>query len=396
MARGKGEGSIYQDSRGLWRASVELPPALDGKRRRKIISSKTKAGVVKKLRDIQSEKAQYGDLTTRSTTFGQWAEHWITDLAPREVRPKTAAGYRSMLNKQVLPLVKDKRLDTITPQVLRSALDTMSENGAADSYLQQIFGMLSACFRDAINEGILTSSPTDRMKPPRAAAKEAEAFTLEEAVKVLRHAVQDEELGALWCTFLLTGVRRGEGAGLEVDRVRGDAIDLSWQLMHIKPEDAANVPNDYELEHLWGSWYLVRPKSKTSQRLIPRVEPLASILDRHIEHHQPSRFLFTRDGERTISTSAVNRKWNDMVTAAGVERKVPTHGARHTAVDLLYLLEVPEVVIMEIMGHSTLAQTRAYRSRRREISPQAKDAMKQMGDLLDLGEKHSSAALPAS
>jgi hypothetical protein len=34
--RGKGEGAIYQDTKGLWTAVVELPMT-DGKRRRKVI-----------------------------------------------------------------------------------------------------------------------------------------------------------------------------------------------------------------------------------------------------------------------------------------------------------------------------------------------------------------------
>lgn len=83
--------------------------------------------------------------------------------------------------------------------------------------------------------------------------------------------------------------------------------------------------------------------------------------------------------------------------AAEVELRATPHEARHTVVDLLCLAEVPEIVIMEIMGHANVAQTRAYRTRRREFSTQTQDAMKQRGDLLDLGEQpHSPAPPPRS
>ena len=46
--RGRGEGSVYKRSDGLWCAAVELPP-LDGVRRKKIVTSKSKAEVLKKF-----------------------------------------------------------------------------------------------------------------------------------------------------------------------------------------------------------------------------------------------------------------------------------------------------------------------------------------------------------
>lgn len=397
MARGKGEGSIYQDGE-LWRASVELPPTVvDGKlkRRRKVISSKSKSVVISKLRALQKDKDTYGDLSTRSITFGAWVQRWLSDIAPEHVRPKTMAGYRSAMKVQLLPRLEKKRLDRITPAVLRETLDDAAEAGVKDSYIAQLYGVMSACFRDAVNEGLISESPTKRMRPPRAERHEAQGFTLEEALKVLKHAMQDKELGALWCTYLLTGVRRSEGMALEVDRIGDDRIDLSWQVMHIKPEDYAKVLKDYKTEPLWSSWYLAQMKSDSGARVIPSVEPLRTILADHISRHQPTRLLFTRDGERTLAPDKVNKAWNEMVADAGVQRRVTIHGARHTVVDLLYLAGVPELVIMEILGHSNISQTRAYRTKRKELSPQAQKAMEQMSDLFDLGE-HSPAELERS
>jgi len=41
---------------------------------------------------------------------------------------------------------------------------------------------------------------------------------------------------------------------------------------------------------------------------------------------------------------------------------VRLHDARHFTVDLLYAAGVPEVVAMELIGHSSIAMTRRYRS----------------------------------
>jgi integrase len=42
MARGKGEGSIFQRQDGLWAASVDLGRKPDGKRWRKTVYGKTR------------------------------------------------------------------------------------------------------------------------------------------------------------------------------------------------------------------------------------------------------------------------------------------------------------------------------------------------------------------
>lgn len=50
MTRGKGEGSVYKRaSDGMWCTSIELPPGLDGKRRRKVVCRRDKAAALAEL-----------------------------------------------------------------------------------------------------------------------------------------------------------------------------------------------------------------------------------------------------------------------------------------------------------------------------------------------------------
>lgn len=51
MARGKGSGSIYQRKDGLWCASIEAG-SVDGKRRKKVVTSKDRAVVERKLQEL--------------------------------------------------------------------------------------------------------------------------------------------------------------------------------------------------------------------------------------------------------------------------------------------------------------------------------------------------------
>ncbi|WP_083513803.1 tyrosine-type recombinase/integrase [Curtobacterium luteum] len=77
-----------------------------------------------------------------------------------------------------------------------------------------------------------------------------------------------------------------------------------------------------------------------------------------------------------------NRAWHALLERAGVN-DARLHDARHTTVDLLYEAEVPEAVITEIVGHSTIGMSRRYRSRGNQRA--LRDALTKMSKLLTVG-----------
>jgi integrase len=173
---------------------------------------------------------------------------------------------------------------------------------------------------------------------------------------------------------LLTGARRGEVIGLERDRV-GDVLDLSWQLLRLKKTDTdgkPDVPADYEYRHLTGGLYLTRPKSSSSWRVIPLIDPLRSILEKHMASTPENEWglVFTRTGTgrgakpRPYGPDLAGKDWRRILAAAGINKDVRLHDGRHTTVDLLYAAGVPDDLIQEIVGHSTRTMTQQYKSLR--------------------------------
>ena len=63
-------------------------------------------------------------------------------------------------------------------------------------------------------------------------------------------------------------------------------------------------------------------------------------------------------------------------------REVKLHGLRHTTADLLYLAGVPEDLITEILGHSTRAMSRAYKSKGNDL--RLRQAMATMSAMFDV------------
>ncbi|UTT53895.1 hypothetical protein [Microbacterium maritypicum] len=86
--RGKGEGSVFKDSRGLWNGTIELPP-LNGERRRKTIRRKNKKDLLEALAEAKSELRRLGDLPTKSQTVEQWFRYWLKQVARRSARTRS-------------------------------------------------------------------------------------------------------------------------------------------------------------------------------------------------------------------------------------------------------------------------------------------------------------------
>jgi integrase len=228
----------------------------------------------------------------------------------------------------------------------------------SSTYILLAHNALSVMLKDALREGKIMANPCDMVSRPRKRVTEQQALTLQQSMDLLLYLGSREDL-ALWATYLLTGARRGEIIGLEYDRVT-ESLDLSWQLQRIT--NIKDVPDDFEYRQVKSTLYLTRPKSSSGWRIIPLVEPLKSILEMHMQTRHEDGLLFHEDG-RPWDPDRVTKAWKRLMRDAGLPEDVVLHGARHTVVDLLYAAKVPEDLIQEIVGHSTRAMTRLYKTR---------------------------------
>lgn len=375
--RDKGSGSIFQRPNGSWGASVELPRGPGDKRRRKTIYGKTQRAVRDELRALMKELADSGDLPTANTSVETWMTYWLDKILAPDVSPNTLKGHRAVTNNHIIPNLGRYRLDKLTSDQIRGMFETMAQTPKlkrhrvegyvpkegeeiamiSDAYCGTAFDTLSLALTAATGNGRISRNPIDPVSRPKSATEERLALTGEQAIDFLKWCAQDMSR-AVWAVFLLTGARRGEILGLEVDRVT-DVLDLSWQLQRIS--DVTSARKDYEYRHLHSKLYLTRPKSKKGWRIIPLVDPLASLM-KLVVGDRTEGLVFHRPEGGPWYPDDATEAFKAAIAAAGIEGDIVLHGARHTTVDILYLAKVPEPLIMEIVGHSTRATTRAYRS----------------------------------
>lgn len=368
--RAKGSGSIFLDQRGYWTVALPSAPSDDGKRRRKVYRSRSREVVLSRLREF--EQARGGtDLpepgsfpSNRGVSVAEWFDYWLTECVYPHLRPKTADGYRSIVSTRIVPaLGATKPLADVRPADIRLMHRWMRQE-CSPTTIRNAHVVAARAFDVAVREEEIARNPVRLVEQPRPARPRLDVPSTAE-VKHILEALRTRSDGLKWMTYILTGARRGEVVGLEVGRVSSH-IDISWQLQCLRrgPSGLPIAPPDFEYRHLYGGFFLTRPKSKAGRRIVPLISPLRELMQQHLATMEPNDWglVFTSKG-RPIDPNMETRRWRQVQRELlGEDRFVRLHDLRHATVDLLYSADVPEELIIELVGHSTRAMSRSYKS----------------------------------
>ncbi|MCS5487357.1 tyrosine-type recombinase/integrase [Curtobacterium flaccumfaciens pv. beticola] len=378
-----------------WQVALDFPRT-DGRRRRVIQRSRDYESALQKLAILRLRRAEEtprppapAEVPTApplvpSSSLAAWLRYWLAEIVDQEVRPKTAESYRSLVRLYIEPAIGARDLVAVTTADVRELHRFMRERGLAASTVRQGHRVLAIALKQAHREGYTYRDVGALVKPPKPSAPALTTLGRADAARLLQVA-RGDRLESRWVAALLTGSRQGELLGLELDRVT-DELDLSWQLQRLTwqhgcgqlcgrlrgaecPDRRIIAPSDHERRHLVGGFWLTRPKTAAGTRQVPLVSPLRELVEERVAaaatEPNPHGLLWTSGAARSfgqpIDASADSRAWRQLATRAGVTG-VRLHDARHFTVDLLYAAGVPEVVAMELIGHSSIAMTRRYRS----------------------------------
>lgn len=378
--RDAGAGSVYQDARGLWCASVELPTGPDGRRRRKVIRRRVKADVVAALREAQREMQRTGDLPTAAPTLATWLERWLTSSAGA-LKPRTLATYRGYVAQHIAPTIGRIRLDRLTPAHVHRLHEAMTAAGLSPTSALQAHRILSRALVVAEREGAVTRNVAALVEAPRRAVAVRPAMSAADARTLLQSVAHDERDALRWSLALLAGLRQGEALGLTWGAVDLDAgtLTVAWQLQRLPAGTVVHASQ--EARQVYGGLWLTRPKSRAGWRQVPMVPALAAMLTRWAASHPhgPDDLVLTDDG-RPVDPRRDARAWHDTLEAAGLP-PVPLHSARHTTATLLHALGVDDITRQRILGHSSATVSAGYVHAADEVT---RGAMDRLGALLAL------------
>jgi len=131
---------ITKTSNGRWKARLAIPGS--GTRNR---TFDRKIDAQKWLRNEQAnlDRAEWTDPRLARTSFGEWAVEWLETR--RHLKPKTLAGYESLLRVHLLPRFGEMPLSGIDPYVIESWVVELTDSGLSPSRTRQPARLINFC-----------------------------------------------------------------------------------------------------------------------------------------------------------------------------------------------------------------------------------------------------------
>ncbi|MEU0566478.1 site-specific integrase [Nonomuraea sp. NPDC005983] len=199
----------------------------------------------KAARDEARVKARRGEYVDRNTiTVREYLDEWIEAHAV-EIKPKTLADYRHMIDRYIKPNIGPLRLQAVRASTITKLYRDLRAGGGKNGRplssrtVDYVHAVLRKAFRDAVNvDELLSSSPVEKAKRPRREISEpGTVWTTDQLRAFLRHA-REHRLWAFFHVAAYTGTRRGELLHLRWSNVDldGKQLDISGSASFIDGE----------------------------------------------------------------------------------------------------------------------------------------------------------------
>lgn len=349
-----------------YKAVFDLPPTLDGKRRRtsKTFPVNTSLKFVKDfLNTKELERSRNTALSENyNLTFAQFTEeiylkNYINFLSPSTIRYYKNIYFNSNSYglKNYFGSAKLRQIETIHIQEWIN----FASNHLQPKSIKNFIGLLNQIFTLAVQEKIIQREANPmlgKLNMPRIMKKPVEAYTLEEINLLLNLAENDINPNIKLVIFLatLSGIRRGE------------LVALRWENVNLK--DGYIFIKESRVKAEKGSC-IKSPKTSAGVRKIYIPQKLIDILLEYERKYKTNKFKLGKDykdlgyvlckenGEPFGLCGISNMYQRFMQRNSDKIRYLKFHGLRHSYASILIEQGENPKTVQHNLGHSNVALT---------------------------------------
>jgi integrase len=291
--------------------------------------------------DIQ--RGAYVDPRKSAETFGSVAEQWFFTKGHR--KPKTVAGYRSILDTLVLPKWGEVPLKQIDYQAYSTWLGGLAVDGSqrgtalSASRVTQAHQLVGAVLKYAQRTGKIARNVAVEIKRsedlPMPTERERRYLN---HVELLQLAKATERFDTLTLVLGYCGLRFGEAAALRRKHVGDRELLVRASATYVTGKG------------------IVESTTKTNRaRHVPVPVPVWDRLQPELPS-DPNALVFPSRRGGHLPIEEYRRAFDKACDAVGIAGLVP-HGLRHTTASLAISAGANVKVVQRLLGHATAAMT---------------------------------------
>lgn len=372
MARGRrknGEGCFSKNGSGYdYRISY-----IDnlGKRKYKYFWAKTKDECLAKANKWRNEQeGVYSDDVNSHWTIEQVANFWFDNYVVNHVKITTISDDRSILDHHIISGLGNVRLKDLTGVKLQKFYNACAKksNGRGGTLdpktIKNIYTVMNRMLKFAYNNDLIDKNPNEKVVLPKRPKKQTNALSSDDYEKIIKSCLDNATtMDFLVIFFLMTGLRLGEGLGLQWKNVDMDkkTIKIDRQLQSV-PNDDKNSKRKFKPEILKST------KTKHSNRILPVYDEVIQLL-KHIKYKQAVNkmksgpkyrrdldLVFCKDDGYFICDTVFREFLNNKLDELGIGH-FRIHDLRHSYATRLFEDDINIKLISDYLGHSSIGIT---------------------------------------
>ncbi|WP_404407646.1 tyrosine-type recombinase/integrase [Jeotgalibacillus malaysiensis] len=303
---------------------------------------------------------------SKSVKFGELAENWIEGYIKMNAKPGSVRIRRNEMG-HLLKAFRYSKVKDITRIDLQNLVDNLLAREYARSTVSGIMTCARMIFKAAQRDGLILKNPVDHVIIPKEIltvekieSEEGDVMFLEkDELTVFLDTAREKGLDkdyAIFSFIAYTGLRLGETIALKWD-------DLDFENNTVKV--TKQIYNPTNNQH---KYKILTPKTRHSIRTLEVDESIMQLLKKHKlfqyeqkfligQDYHDLNFVFARANGLPEVPKQINNRIARLMRLSGIEKKVSTHGLRHTHTSLLVEAGHDLIMIRDRLGHKDLETT---------------------------------------
>ncbi|MCL2357627.1 MAG: site-specific integrase [Defluviitaleaceae bacterium] len=351
--RTNGEGTVWQDKRGLWRAEITLGyEEVNGKKKRikKGLSSKDRETLLKKMNAEQHRVDRNIVVKNSDYTVTEWVKFWLENYKMYVLKPTTYDSYEYALTHHIRTAVGNLRLNKVRSDNIQQLYNQMHKRGLSSNTIRIVHATLSQAFDQAIKNELMYVNPCGATVRPKSSKRKAEAMTASEQEAFTKHC-GSSTFHVFFIFLLHTGLRVGEGQALT-----WRDIDFKEKCISIN-KTASTVKNRDEGASARTKIIIDSTKTAHGVRSVPMNSTVEKILRTLESGRNNNIFIFSSRNGTMLSARNITRSYKILLESAGLPSTYTVHTTRHTFATRLLEKGVNPKTASDLLGHSSVQIT---------------------------------------
>jgi len=357
MARGNGEGTIYQRKDGKWCGQITIGTnPKTGKPKRKTFYGNTRKEVARKMTELKHKLFTGTYIEPSNMPLKEWLNRWI-EGRKASLAFNTYDTYKRLIRNHINPEIGDIKLKDLNAREIQDLLNYKYEDGQinregglSERTVKYIYTTLHAALDKAVTDKMITFNPCKGIDLPRDDSEDEGLHTwTQKEVNRFLYKAKDYSYYILYFLALNTGMRQGELLGLQ-----WEDIDFDNKLLEVRRQ----LDRRGKFKKL---------KTKSGKRTIPLTDEVIKTLKSHKIKQSENKLALGEayndydlvgciENGKPIHWRNLYRQFKLIIKKAGVP-DIRFHDLRHTFATLFLQAGGNIKTLQQILGHSSITIT---------------------------------------